>query len=206
MQQRNKGGRPRKFVREEALDRALALFWERGYEATSMADLAAAMGMHSPSIYAAFGSKEDLFREAAARYEQRFASRLNQLLEEAPTAVSAIRAFFAEAIETYVECARGCFLVMATANGPADSVVVRERLACKRERGLRAIRARLERGRREGDLDPACDVDALAVYVITVAQGLSMQAREGASRETLAAVTRTALAGIERYGRPEPGQ
>ncbi len=202
VQQRNKGGRPRKFVREEALDRALALFWERGYEATSMADLALAMGMHSPSIYAAFGSKEDLFREAAARYEQRFASRLNRLLEEAPTAVSAIRAFFTEAIETYVECARGCFLVMATANGPADSAVVQERLAGKRERGLQAIRARLERGRREGDLDPSCDVDALAAYVITVAQGLAMQARQGVPRETLALVTQTALAGIERHGWP----
>ncbi|HWL68702.1 MAG TPA: hypothetical protein VNS22_10000, partial [Geminicoccus sp.] len=148
------------------------------------------------------GSKEELFREAAARYEQRFASRLNQLLEEAPTAVSAIRAFFAEAVETYVECARGCFLVMAAANGPADSVVVRERLAHKREKGLQAIRARLERGRREGDLDPACDVDALAAYVITVAQGLAMQARQGVPRETLAAVTQTALAGVERHGWP----
>ena len=133
MQPRNKGGRPRKFVREEVLDRALALFWGRGYEATSMAELAAAMGMHSPSIYAAFGSKEELFREAAARYEQRFASRLNQLLEEAPTAVAAIRAFFTQAIETYAECARGCFLVMASAAGPADSMEVRERLAHKRE-------------------------------------------------------------------------
>lgn len=199
--ERNKGGRPRKFDREQALDRALQVFWERGYEGASMADLTLAMGMHSPSIYAAFGSKEELFREVTAQYERRFASRLNELLEDAPTAKDAIRAFFRHAIETYTDCARGCFFVLAAASCSAGNEGVRERLARKRGEGIRAIRERLLRACREGDLQAGSDVEALAAYVIAVAQGISLQARDGAPKATLLAVAETALAGIERSGR-----
>jgi AcrR family transcriptional regulator len=199
--ERNKGGRPRKFDREQALDRALELFWERGYEGASMADLTAAMGMHSPSIYAAFGSKEELFREVTAQYERRFAARLNELLETAPTAREAIRAFLRHAIDTYTDSARGCFFVLAAASCSAGNDAVRERLARKRSEGLRAIRERLARACREGDLPADSDVEALAAYVIAVAQGISVQARDGASQATLNAVAETALAGIERHGR-----
>jgi AcrR family transcriptional regulator len=198
---RNKGGRPRKFDREQALDQALQVFWERGYEGASMADLTAAMGMHSPSIYAAFGSKEELFREVTAQYERRFASRLNELLEAAPTAKEAVRAFLLHAIQTYTDCARGCFFVLAAANCSAGNDGVGERLARKRAEGIRAIRERLLRACRDGDLDADSDVDALAAYVIAVAQGISLQARDGVAKATLVAVAETALAGLGRQGR-----
>ncbi|WP_027134271.1 TetR/AcrR family transcriptional regulator [Geminicoccus roseus] len=199
---RNKGGRPRKFERSQALERALELFWERGYEGASMADLSAAMGMHSPSIYAAFGSKEELFREVTEQYERRFSAQLADLLESAPTASAAIAAFFRQAIQTYTDSARGCFFVLAAATCSAGNDQVRAHLARKRGWVLRVIRERLERGCREGDLPADTDVEALAAYLVAVVQGISLQARDGTPKEMLEAVAATALASL---GRP-PGQ
>lgn len=187
-------GRPRQFDAERALDEALLVFWRHGYEGASLAALAAAMGVNMPSLYAAFGNKEALFRKALDRYLERPASYLPRALEE-PTARSAVEALFCGAIEMAMNPRHpdGCLLVQgALAAGPgAESI--RQQLSLTRAAAEAAVRRRFEHALAAGDLPAGVDAAALARYIVTVIWGLSVQAAGGANRAQLAEVAEFAL-------------
>lgn len=193
---RKRRGRPRKFDREQALERALDLFWTRGYEATSLADLTEAMGIAPPSLYAAFGSKEQLFFEALERYGVQYGAIVERALEEGATAREAVERLLAESARLYTLPGkpRGCFVVAGAANCTPAAASVERTLRELRRRSEARLRARLERAVREGELPAGADVDALAAFVAAVTQGMSQHARDGASRAELEAIARTALA------------
>jgi AcrR family transcriptional regulator len=187
-------GRPRAFDAEQALDRALEVFWAKGYEGASLDDLTDAMGINRPSLYAAFGNKENLFRRALDRYAHGPAAHTCAALQ-APTArvVAEQTLMGTVALLTHPRHPRGCLIVQgALACGDASACVQRE-LATVREAGVAALRKRFERARREGDLPRSANPADLARYVATVAHGLSVQAASGATRSELTRVVRTAL-------------
>lgn len=190
-------GRPRTFERDVALRQARDVFWERGYEGTSLHDLTEALGVASASIYACFGSKESLFREAMGLYGATAGEPPRRALREEPTARAAIEAMLrATACSiTLPGAPRGCMLVLAATVGATENAGVRAFLAELRHDMARAIRDRLERGVADGDLAARPGtLDAMARYYTTVVQGLSVQARDGASRAELDAVVTCAMA------------
>jgi AcrR family transcriptional regulator len=185
-------GRPRTFDPDVALRQALDVFWERGYEGTSLSDLAQAMGIASASIYAAFGSKEELFRKVMTLYGTTSGEPPRRALREEPTARGAIHGMLRATADeiTRPDTPHGCMLILAAPTGAVENHSVREFLAERRRDQFAAIRARLAR-----DLDlPAERLDAVARYYTTVVQGLSIQARDGASRGELEEVVTCAMA------------
>ena len=189
-------GRPRTFDPDTALRKALDVFWERGYEGTSLNDLAQAMGIASASIYACFGSKEDLFRDVMALYGTTSGEPPRRALREQPTARAAIHAMLRATADeiTRPDTPHYCMLILAAPTGAVENHTVREFLAGIRRGMVTENRDRLARGVADGDLTASADLDAIARYYTTVVQGLSIQARDGASRADLEAVITCAMA------------
>ncbi|WP_437506135.1 TetR/AcrR family transcriptional regulator [Sorangium sp. So ce1099] len=197
-------GRPRSFDRAAALRRAMEVFWERGYEGTSLSDLTAAMGINSPSLYAAFGCKESLFREAVSLYNEVEGAAVARAMREEPTARRAVEAMLRGNVEAYVSPGKpsGCMIVLAATLGTQESEAVRGHLAELRRGALVELQRRLDRGVTEGDLPAGTDTAALAAFYTTVLQGLSIQARDGASHEALLSVVDCAMAAWDALARP----
>jgi len=187
-------GRPRAFDVDEALDRALRLFWRQGYEGTSLSDLTEELGINRPSLYAAFGNKESLFRKALDKYVERHLVLYHQAfsLPTARAAVEHLLLGLADA-QTLPRGPRGCITVQGALVSGADAVPIQKELAARRAAGEKALRERLEQGQREGDVPAHVDCADLARFFTTVTQGMSVQAATGASREELRRVARTAL-------------
>lgn len=188
-------GRPRAFDREEALETALQLFWRYGYEGTSVAELTGALGVTPPSLYTAFGSKEQLYREALDRYAETYGSFTARALHDEPTARRAIERILREAIALYAAGPkpRGCMLAAGALTCAPDHQDVAHDLTRRRRDTIVAIKARFERAIADGELPSSTDAGALASYYAAVVQGLSIQARDGVSRKTLEAIARCAL-------------
>jgi len=189
-------GRPREFDVNEALDRALEVFWRKGYEGASLDDLTAATGVNRPSLYAAFGNKEELFRKALARYTRGPAAYFGEALNE-PTARAVVERLLGGAAELLSDPRkpRGCLIVQGalTCGKEVDAVAVHRELIARRAAGQEALRRRLERAVEEGDLPPGTDCADLARYVATVIHGMAVQATGGASRDELSRVVALAL-------------
>ncbi|BDU07504.1 TetR/AcrR family transcriptional regulator [Nocardia cyriacigeorgica] len=180
-------GRPRAFDRDVALRRAMEVFWEHGYEGASMTDLTSAMGINSPSLYAAFGGKEALFREAIELYGRSEGGLTARALREEPTARAAIEAMLRDNAAAYTapDKPHGCMVVLAGSTYTTRTESIREFLVGKRQQTSADIRARLDRGVREGDLPAGTDTAELAGFYTTVLYGLSIQARDGAGPDDL---------------------
>ncbi|KCB43338.1 TetR/AcrR family transcriptional regulator [Bordetella hinzii] len=187
-------GRPRSFDREAALARAMEVFWRKGYEAASMADLTAAMGIASPSLYAAFGSKEALYGEALAYYSATEGREIWSALAQAGSAYQAVEAYLMESARVFTRRAKpaGCLIVLSALGDHAGAL--RKRLVEMRAANIADLRERLQAGADAGEIAPAADLDAMARYYVTVQQGMSIQARDGASRRELESVAAAALA------------
>jgi AcrR family transcriptional regulator len=202
-------GRPRTFCTEKALDSAMQVFWRKGYEGTSLVDLTNAIGINSPSLYAAFGSKEGLFRAVLERYDARRTAFMENLIA-APTARQVAEKFLHGvadfAADTGGKNPPGCLLLQSGV--PCGDTAIPDELARHRAEKEAALRARFEKAMRDGDLPPAANPAALARYLIAMANGIFVQAASGASTEQLHEIAEVALAGwpaaVER--RPEAAE
>ena len=197
-------GRPRSFDRSAALVRAMEVFWTKGYEGASISDLTEAMGIGSPSLYAAFGSKEALFREAIELYGRTEGPAIWDAVENAPDARSAVARFLTATAHSFSRPGkpRGCMVVLSQLNPTEASASVCAALRENRAQGQSGLERRLRRAVEVGELAPGTDVAALAAFYLTVQQGMSIQARDGASEETLLAVAKGAMAAWEPLTAP----
>jgi AcrR family transcriptional regulator len=186
MKRTRTAGRPRSFDADQALDRALQVFWRKGYEGTSLPDLTKAMGINRPSLYAAFGNKEHLFRKVIDRYDCGPAGYTREALER-PTARQVVEGLLKGAVDLLTDPRNpgGCLIVQgALASGKAGETVRRE-LARRRAAGVASIRRRFRRAIAEGDLPAGSDSAALARFIATAMHGMAVQAATGASRKEL---------------------
>lgn len=179
-------GRPRTFDVDQALDRALQVFWHNGFEGTSLSDLTAAMGINRPSLYAAFGNKEALFRKVIDRYEEGPAAYFYKAIE-GPTARAVVDALLRGSADaqTNPRNPQGCLAVLGALSCGAAADPIRKELTARRAAGQAALRARFVRARSSGDLPADSNPADLARYVIAVIQGMAVQAAGGASRRQL---------------------
>ncbi|WP_242886930.1 TetR/AcrR family transcriptional regulator [Actinomadura litoris] len=198
-------GRPREFDVDERLDRALTVFWRQGYEGTALSDLTRAMGINRPSLYAAYGNKEALFRKAVDRYVEGPASYVHGALAK-PTARAVAEALLYGAVEVVTRGPGGCLIVQAALATGEQNENVREEIASRRRTGEHDLAARFERARAEGDLPPDIDCEALARYVWSISYGVSVQAAGGASNDELRKVVALALTLWPRQDAPDARQ
>lgn len=186
-------GRPRSFDRDAALERAMEVFWRSGFEGTSLNDLTEAMGINPPSLYAAFGDKEKLFLECIERYQDRHGCAC-PYEAEATARRSVEKLLLYMAAELTKACnPRGCMMVMAAATCTGSSEKMQSVLQERRKSSRARIKERIERGIEEGDVPRGTDAAALADFYATVISGMSLQARDGASRKSLLATVETAM-------------
>lgn len=192
-----KRGRPSTFDREEALERAMELFWARGYEGVTLDDLLVAMGgITPPSLYHAFGSKERLFLKAADLYLATIGDPTLRALEEGKTAREAVEAMLRLTAESFSAPGKphGCLLVLGATNCAPSNKGPQDYLRAIRQRAPEVIEQRLKRAVVEGDLPPHLDTAAVAAFYATVIHGLGVRAGDGASREALIAAVDGAMA------------
>jgi AcrR family transcriptional regulator len=194
--QKRTRGRPRAFDRDAALDGAMRLFWEKGYEAASVDALGAAMGIGPSSLYAAFGDKARLFQAAIERYENGPGAFRTAILAEAPSAREAVEGLLRAAAEAFTRpgLPSGCMVGLIAAAAP-------------QRRALQAaVKGRLDRAMKSGELAAATDAAGLAAYFTAVLHGLSVQARDGADARQLSETARLAMrawpaeAQVRRHG------
>ena len=187
-------GRPRAFDPDAALERAMHVFWAKGYEGASLSDLTRAMRINRPSLYSAFGNKEQLFRKVLDRYMDGPVAYFGKALA-APKAREVIEQILLGAADMASDpkLPAGCLMVQgALACGDSAGSVQKE-VAARRAASEVALHRRLQRAKREGDLSPRSDPAELARYVMTVLQGMAVQGVNGAKRDQLRQVARTAL-------------
>ncbi len=179
-------GRPREFDLDQALENALHVFWETGYEGASMADLTGAMGITKPSLYAAFGNKEELFRKALDTYLDGPAGYAKLALQKS-TARAVVEALLYGEVDavTDPECPAGCLSVNGALTGGDTAESIKQELRTRRAAWEEDLRLRLERAKAEGDLPAAADATALARYIATMMQGIAVQAVGGTARADL---------------------
>ena len=187
-------GRTRQFDVEEALDRALAVFWTRGYEGATLPELTRAMGINRPSLYAAFGNKEQLFHKALERYQTGPMSFLTEALRK-PTARTVADALFTGFVKMQRDRdkARGCLVVSGALACGAEAETVRRTLAQVRQAFVTALRQRFERAVHDGDLPAGTNCATLARYIATVLNGLAVQSASGATEKELRLVSALAM-------------
>jgi AcrR family transcriptional regulator len=188
-------GRPRSFDREAALDIAMRLFWQHGYEATSLSQLTEAIGVSAPSLYAAFGDKEALFLQTVERYLSRSGDQTQAQIWEAKTARESVARLLTEsAIRlTDPKYPRGCMIVLSAISCSDEAARVQAELAECRAGWEKQLKQRIERGIVEGDVPATTNAAALASFYMAVVQGMSLHAKDGVGRERLKEIAEAAM-------------
>jgi AcrR family transcriptional regulator len=188
-------GRPRSFDRDVALKRAMMVFWKHGYDATSIAMLTDAMGIGAPSLYAAFGDKRSLFDEALDYYCKTYGAFTVQAMQEETDARAAIERLLREAAAMFTgtDHPPGCLIVTAATNCSPQSASVQKRLRSLRSLSIRGFEEKIGSAKSRGRLPADVDVHALALFYSSMIQGMSAQARDGASREELETIVDAAM-------------
>jgi AcrR family transcriptional regulator len=186
-------GRPRSFDRDVALERAMEVFWKLGFEGATLHDLTEAMGINPPSLYAAFGDKEQLFLQAVERYQAKHGAACPYA--DAPTAREAVERLLTYTADEFSKPSnpRGCLMVMAAITSSTSSAKLQAALAESRAGARVRLKARIEQGLRAGELPPGTDTAALADFYATILSGMSLQARDGASHKRLLATVAAAM-------------
>jgi AcrR family transcriptional regulator len=189
-------GRPREFDREAALEDAMLLFWRKGFAATSMNDLCDAMDVRSPSLYAAFGSKEALYLEAVEHYVQTIGPSVWDMLAEGATARAGVESLLRAGADTLPKARTkpaGC-MAMLSAVGDEWPAMITDAVRKVRLEVLNQLRARLQAAVADGELATGTDIDGLSRFYLSVFQGMAIQARDGAGRAELRAAAAAAMA------------
>ena len=189
-------GRPRGFDRDAALEAAMLLFWRKGFAATSMNDLCDAMGVRSPSLYAAFGSKEALYLEAVEYYARTIGPPIWDKLAEGATARAGIENLliaWTESLPKSRATPAGCMALLAAVGDEWPATIVRVVKKVRLEM-LGILRSRLETAVAKGELPASTDIDGLSRFYLSVYQGMAIQARDGATQAELRAVAAAAMA------------
>ncbi|MEY8710173.1 TetR family transcriptional regulator [Mangrovibacter phragmitis] len=192
-------GRPKVFDREDALDKAMALFWRHGYEATSLSHLVEATGAKAPTLYAEFTNKEGLFRAVLDRYIARFVSQYEaQLFASSKPLAEALKDYMVAVALCYTskETPQGCFIITTSSALAASSEKVAEMIRQRHVKQAQALITFLVQRQARGELSASCQCAVLGNYLSCIVQGMSVSAREGASFETLEAIINTALSSL----------
>jgi len=196
-------GRPRSFDPDEALERAMELFWAKGYEATSIADLEAAMGINRFSLYHTFGDKRRLYLAALDRYCAGFGSRLFRELEHGEEGLEAVRGLFrffeARARELPGEAAKGCFVVNGAVEHATGDPAVARRTQAHVARMEEAFRAALERARARGELRGELDLADAARFLTVAVHGILVGVRMGQDAASLLGALRMVQREVDRW-------
>jgi AcrR family transcriptional regulator len=187
-------GRPREFCVDQALAAALRVFWSKGYEGASLSELTEAMGITKPSLYAAFGNKEALFRKALELYEREKLDYVGKALS-APTARGVAERMLRGAVANQTSTCEphGCLGVITSVACGAEAESIRQDVLARGETARRKMVERMELARREGDLPAQVDPEALTTYLYALLQGMAVQAGAGATRAQLDALVDTSL-------------
>jgi len=179
-------GRHRQFDEGEALEAALSVFWQKGYEGTSFEDLSQATGVARPGLYAAFGNKQEIFIKALDLYDAKYMGFMADALNESTSRKVVERILRGSAgVQTMSAAHPGCLGINGALACSDDAEPIRRELIRRRAATQLALRKRLERAQREGDLPASVDSAALASFVMAVSQGMAVQAKAGASRKAL---------------------
>jgi AcrR family transcriptional regulator len=174
----------------------MEIFWSKGYDGASISDLTSAMGIASPSLYAAFGSKERLFREALDVYEAIESPEIWDPVVDAPTAYESVEGFLLKTARVFTRPGKppGCLVVLSALHATETCAQVRDELVQRRAGAVKGLAERFLRAVQEGEIDAGVDLTALATYFVTVQQGMSIQARDGATEDQLRSIAKAALA------------
>ncbi|MGK9171694.1 TetR/AcrR family transcriptional regulator [Yokenella regensburgei] len=189
-------GRPKVFDREAALDKAMTLFWQHGYEATSLSDLVEATGAKAPTLYAEFTNKEGLFRAVLDRYIARFAAQHEaQLLGEGKPVTQALEDYFTAVATCFTskETPAGCFLINTSATLAASSQTIAQTIKARHARQEQLLLQFLALRQQRGEIPGDTPLTEVAEFLSCILQGMSISAREGASCDKLLQVVRTTL-------------
>jgi AcrR family transcriptional regulator len=196
--EKTRSGRPRAFDPDRALDAAMHLFWQHGYEATSLAMLREAMGLTAPQIYNAFTDKETLFRKALMRYHETEIGFAIEALSASVSTREAVSRLLFGAAEAYSRPGKpgGCLFVSGALAASPQAQTIADELKAYRKASEAAIAERLAKGKAVGDLPADLSTRNFARYLASIMNGMSIQARDGASVEELRVLARTALAAL----------
>jgi len=193
-------GRPRSFDREVALERVMKVFWAKGYECAQINDFTAAIGITPPSFYAAFGSKEQAFREAVDYYMANIGGAPLVALDKAVSIDQAIRAMLEVNADKAYDCpAGGCMLSVSSIQCKPENKQVKEFLKAIRHASFERIYARCERALQENDLPAGTDLQQMAEFYHAVLQSLSYEARDGSSREAVQSIIEMAMRAMPQH-------
>jgi AcrR family transcriptional regulator len=182
-------GRPKSFDKNEAIDKAMHVFWQFGYEGASLADLIAAMGINKPSMYSTFGNKEDLFKLALERYTTQAVGYIQEVIKH-PTAKAVVADFLTRSVKilTSIDNPNGCLVIQGALTTSDNALSVKQLLIEHRKHYEGLLAERFQQSINNDDLPATIDPAVLAKYITSLHQGLSVQASSGASESELLAV------------------